>query len=632
MSGHVVVGTAGHVDHGKTALVKLLTGVDTDRWKEEKRRGITIDLGFAQLPLGDDLTASVVDVPGHEDFVRNMVAGATGIDLALLVLAADEGVMPQTREHLAILEFLGVKAGVIALTKVDLVEDHEWLDLVEADAHELLDGTAIAWEPPVRCSAESGLGRDALLAAIRSAAQGAAHRSVDDLFRLPVDRAFSVPGAGTVVTGTTWSGTVAVGDRVRILPGNTTGRVRSVEVHGEARQRAEPGRRTALAIPGVDRDAAPRGSVVVAGEAWGATSALDVWLTLLPDAEPLSQRSRVRLHLGTAEVFARLTPIAEYAEPGATTAVRLRLDEPVVARWGDRGVIRTYSPMRTIGGCVVVDPFPPRRPRRPRGLEGKGASEPTQRVLAFVGESGRTGLPAESLPVRVGIHPGGAESVIEALGRAEEIHMVGGRIVAAGVIAERVERVREDVAAFHAAHPLEPGVALDALRAAGRDASQVDFAVAQMVDAGELIVDGSTARRVDFSPRVSAEDERLTSRIMDGLRQAGALGLSEAELAELVPPARVPGLIGFQVRRGSVQRIGRDRYYDTESLETVRGIIVQVITERGKATPAEIRDATGLTRKYLIPILESLDAAGITVRVGDARGLGPAGSLGPRNS
>jgi selenocysteine-specific elongation factor len=632
MSEHVVVGTAGHVDHGKTALVKLLTGVDTDRWEEEKRRGITIDLGFAQLPLGDDLTASVVDVPGHEDFVRNMVAGATGIDVALLVLAADEGVMPQTREHLAILEFLGVKAGVIALTKIDLVTDQEWVDLVEADVQELLDGTAIAWEPPVRCSAESALGRDALVAAIRSAAQGAAHRSVDDLFRLPVDRAFSVPGAGTVVTGTTWSGTVAVGDRVRILPGETTGRVRSVEVHGDERKRAEPGRRTALAIPGVDRDAAPRGSVVVAGEGWHATSALDVWLTLLPDAEPLSQRSRVRLHLGTAEVFARLTPIADTAEPGVTTAVRLRLDEPVVARWGDRGVIRTYSPMRTIGGCVVVDPFPPRRPRRPRGLEGKGASEPAQRVLAFVVESGRDGLPMGDLPVRVGTHPKAVDAVIDALGHEGEIHVVDGRIVAAAVIADRVEHVRQAVEAFHATHPLEPGVALEALRAAGREAPQVDFAVGLLAEAGELIVDGSTVRQVEFEPRTSGEDEQLTARIMDGLRQAGAQGLTESELGELVPPDRVQGLIGFQVRAGDVQRIGRDRYYDTESLENVRGIIVRAIAERGRATPAEIRDATGLTRKYLIPILEWLDASGATVRDGDARAIGPSAPLGPRNA
>jgi selenocysteine-specific elongation factor len=632
MTTHVVVGTAGHVDHGKTALVRLLTGTDTDRWEEEKRRGITIDLGFARLPLADGLTASIVDVPGHEDFVRNMVAGATGIDVALLVLAADEGVMPQTREHLAILEFLGVKAGVVAITKVDLVEDPEWLDLVEADLQELLAGTGIAWVPPVRCSAQSGAGRDGVIGALQSAAQGAHQRSADDLFRLPIDRAFSVPGAGTVVTGTAWSGTVGVGDRVRVLPADVSGRVRSVEVHGETRDRAEPGRRTALAIPGIDRHEAPRGSVVVAGEGWHETKAMDVWLTLLGDADRLTQRSRVRLHLGTAEVFARITPAGDSVEPGSRAAVRLRLETPVVARWGDRGVIRSYSPMRTVGGCVVADPFPPGRPRRPRGLVGKGAPEPVDRALAFVAEAGRDGLAEEGLYVRVGVHARNVDELVRCLTHDHGCHLVEGRLLAAGVMAANVDRVRSTVAAYHTSHPLEVGVSLDVLRADVRESAQVDHAVALLVNQGELTIEGSRARQSTFAPRASAEDERLAAVLVGGLREAGGKGLTETELGELVPADRVRDLAGYQVRSGTVERIGRDRYYDMESLEEVRGIILDIVRERQRATPAELRDATGLTRKYLIPILEWLDSNGDTIRDGDARTIGPSPPLGSRNA
>ena len=307
MERHAVIGTAGHVDHGKTALVKALTGIDTDRWEEEKRRGITIDIGFAHFRLNDKMLASVVDVPGHEDFVRNMVAGATGVDVALLVVAADEGIMPQTIEHLAILEFLGVATGVVAVTKVDLAEP-EWLELVVDDIRDRLDGTTVQWEPPQAVSVKTGVGLDALRDALGRAAQRAVERTPDDLFRMPVDRSFSVAGAGTVVTGTTWAGTIQTGATVRVLPVDVSSRVRGVEVHGATATRADPGRRTALALVGVDRAAVGRGSTVVSDDAWRASRTVDAAVTLLAHARPLTQRSRIRVHVGTAEVMARVTP------------------------------------------------------------------------------------------------------------------------------------------------------------------------------------------------------------------------------------------------------------------------------------------------------------------------------------
>ncbi len=631
MTRHVVIGTAGHVDHGKTALVALLTGTDTDRWEEEKRRGITIDLGFARLDLTDGLTASIVDVPGHEDFVRNMVAGATGVDVALLVVAADEGVMPQTTEHLAILDFLGVRTGVVSITKVDLVE-REWLELVEADIAERLGASAIVWEPMVRTSTVTGVGEGDLVAALARAAGRAIDRSDDDLFRMPVDRVFSVAGAGTVVTGTTWSGAVAVGDPVMVLPGGRSSRVRSVEVHGEPRDRAAPGRRTALALPGVGRGDVARGSVVVAGAGWKESTAIDVWMRLLPDSRPLTQRSRVRLHLGTAEVLARLTPAGDTVEPGAAGAVRLRLERPIVTRWGDRGVIRSYSPVRTIGGCVVVDPMPAPRPRRPRNAERKGAAAPLERLEVFMEDGGTQGLRRDDLPVRLGVHLGEVGRLVAQARDTLGVRVVGERLLAAAVLEEAERTVVALLERHHHDRPLEPGASLEDVRTALRDAELADAAVAILASAGTVVLEGSSVRRQGFQPALSPEDERLATVLRTALVEAGPLGLTEAELGQHVPAVRARELAEFDERAGRVVRVGRDRYYDIESLDRLRGIIVGLIGQRGRATPAEIREVTGLTRKYLIPVLEWMDAFGFTVRDGDSRKLGPAAQWRERNS
>jgi len=379
-----VIGTAGHIDHGKTALVKALTGVDTDRWEEEKRRGITIDLGFAPLPLGDEIQASVVDVPGHEGFVRNMLAGATGIDVALLVIAADEGIMPQTEEHLAIVELLGIRRGIPVITKRDLV-DADWLELVEGEVAKRLAASRIRWEPAVATSVTTGAGLQELREALGRVAADLAERPADDLFRLPIDRVFAVAGAGTVVTGTTWSGTVAVGDAVRLLPLSREARVRSIEVHGQAAERAVPGRRTALALVGVDKSELARGHVAVTGPGWEAATVLDTAVELLPSSRrPIASRTRIRVHLGTAEVLARVAQTSAIV-PGERGLARLILESPLVARAGDRFVVRSFSPVTTIGGGVVLDPFPPARSRlRRRGIDAGQTA--VARGSALVGE------------------------------------------------------------------------------------------------------------------------------------------------------------------------------------------------------------------------------------------------------
>ncbi len=626
MERHVVIGTAGHVDHGKTALVKALTGVDTDRWEEEKRRGITIDLGFAPLDLGEGLAASVVDVPGHEDFVRNMVAGATGVDVALLVVAADEGVMPQTIEHTAILRFLDVPTGVVALTKADLVEP-EWLDLVAGDVTQHLAGDRMSWEPPVVVSAVTGQGLDALRAALRRAASRARPRSAEDLFRLPVDRVFSLPGAGTVVTGTVWSGSIAAGDEATIFPGSLRARVRSVEVHGRPVPRALPGRRTALALVGVDRAAARRGSVVVSDPAWQPTTTLDVLISLLPDARPLSQRSRLRLHLGTAEVTARVVPAGDRIEAGAhQVPARLKLEAELLARFGDRGVLRNPSPPATIGGCVVVDPAPALRPRRPVGLAERAQADPLARLAAFVAAGGHRGIPRRELTVRLGLKPREVDAVVR---QAAErgITEVAGRLLPERAAASARDQVLGRLAAFHQEQPMQPGMPLEAFRKAVGDPELATQVLETLEAEGHVAREAGLVRLAAHQARIPAALGGLASSVWDDLRSAGFEGLSTAELLARHAGTPVVEVAEFGVRQGTVVRIGNDRYYDRSELERAARLVLAALRERSELAPSEVRDVLKLTRKHVIPILEWMDSRGLTVRAGDVRRRGPLAHL-----
>ena len=630
MTRHVVVGTAGHVDHGKTALVKTLTGTDTDRWEEEKRRGITIDLGFARLDLGSGITASIVDVPGHEDFVRNMVAGATGVDVALLVVGADEGVMPQTVEHVAILDLLGVRAGVVAITKTDLAEP-DWLELAVADVTERIQASSVRWEPPVFFSAVTGRGSEELRAALSRASERATVRSEHDLFRMPVDRVFSAPGAGTVVTGTTWSGTVASGDTVRVLPGSVRARVRSVEVHGEARPQAEPGRRTALALPGTEKADITRGCVVVASETWRESLAIDVMLTLLTGARAITQRTRVRFHLGTAEIMARVTPAVGDIAPGSTGAARLRLEHPVVARWGDRGVLRSYSPMSTIGGCVIGDPFPPRKPRRPVDLEQRLDVDRARRLLAFVELGGWNGLPLDDVAVRTGVHVRDVPEVVEQA-RALGVRIVGERLVAGTVLDHARDVTLEAIGTYHGAHPLEPGMPRELARAVLRRPEYADVVHTGLAEQGIVQVERETLRLTEFRPELSARHSEWATAMRQILEEAGPRGATEPELAAGVGVERVRDVAEFMVRQGEAARVGQDRYFDAVALGQLQTQILDFIAEHGRATPAQLRDITGLTRKYLIPVLEWMDGSGFTIRDGDSRRAGPAGARGVKHT
>lgn len=622
MGRRVIVGTAGHIDHGKTALVLALTGVDTDRWEEEKRRGITIDLGFAPFDLGEGVEASIVDVPGHEGFVRNMLAGATGIDLALLVIAADEGVMPQTEEHLAILELLGVPAGIPVLTKADMV-DPEWLELVGSEVAARLGRSRVRWAPPVVTSIVTGRGLDDLRAAVRTAAAGLAGRAEQDLFRLPIDRAFAVAGAGTVVTGTTWSGTVAVGGAVRLLPLDREVRVRSIEVHGSAADRAVPGRRTALALVGVHKDEVRRGHVAVTGRGWRGTTVLEAEIELLAGAvRPLANRTRLRVHLGTAEVLARVV-LATPLVPGGHGVARFVLEAPLVARGGDRFVLRGYSPVTTIGGGVVTDPFPAMR--RGRATSVAAARAPAERLIAWLATAGLGGLAVDDLPVRLGIAPGAVGGVIAGAGKA--ILEAGGVLVARAAAAAAADRLGASLAQHHRDRPLEPGMSLQSLRAVltgedGPPPAPIGDLVCDLAVRKRLLeVEGAIARRPDWQPALDGAVGDQRSALASRLAAARWQVPTVAELERELPGVPVRALLANLARAGGVEAVDQERYADVSALQAFRLALEAALGELGQATPADLRERFGLTRKYLIPLLEWADRRGITRRSGDARTL-----------
>jgi selenocysteine-specific elongation factor len=620
---HVVVGTAGHIDHGKTALVRALTGVDTDRLAEEKRRGITIDLGFAPLDLGA-VRASVVDVPGHEGFVRNMVAGATGVDLALLVVAADEGVMPQTTEHLDILRFLGVGRGVVALTKCDLAADPAWRALVAEDVHTALEARFGARWPLVEVSATTGTGLDALRAALAAEAEQVPARDARDRFRLPVDRTFALPGAGTIVTGTVWTGSVAEGDRVSVLPAGVEARVRSVEVHGIHAVRAEPGRRAALALVGVSREQAERGAVVVGGAGWRAATALDVELVMLPDHAALRPRLRVRVHHGTTEVMARVVAEAAPEKGGESRPrpARLFLEGPLVARAGDRFVLRSYSPVSTIGGGVVVDPWADELPReRRRGRQPLPAlpARPQDRARLLLRRRGARGMTVEELEVAAGLARPALEAALVEAGPA--VVRSGDWLVDAAAVPLTADRMLAALAPYHAQHPLDPGMPAQAWRAAAGPVRKelVELAAQRLEGSGAVVREGSAVRLHGFTPGGGEAGGAARDALLRELEAADAEPPSIAELQALHAGLDVAGELRLLAQAGSVVPVGKDRYYAASALAQERERVVAILRELGTATPAQVRERLGRSRKWLIPLLEHLDREGVTTRQGDSR-------------
>ena len=614
MERGVILGTAGHVDHGKTTLVRALTGIDTDRLPEEKRRGITIDLGFAPLKCGLGRTIGVVDVPGHEAFVRTMLAGATGIDLALLVVAADEGVMPQTREHLAILGLLGVRGGVVALTKCDAV-DGEWLALVAEEVREMLAGTPLAGAAIVAASGTTGEGVDALHDAICAAALALPARDADDLFRMPVDRSFTMRGTGTVVTGTVWSGTLQPDATVRVLPGLRTARVRGIQAHGASVDAALPGTRAAISLHGVSVGDVSRGSVLVTDAAWRESRVLRAEVSLLPDrSAALGPRSRVRFHLGTHDVGARVVAPGVSLSAGSPRGARVVLDAPVVARAGDRFVLRGGAPLTTLGGGVVTDPVPEGRRVRPWNAE---VSRPDARFAQLLSEAAAAGLDRESLPIRLGLTPRAAGELLAA---APHVH-AGARLYSPDLLSRLVERMVAAVSAHHRHFPLERGAPLQSVRSGlGVQSELVDAVLHRGLADGLLEQRGGTIVLRGWRPIPTPEQARLAEGVRDELDRAGWEPPSVSELAAAHGDGVAP-VLHMLDREGAIVKVEEGRYYSARVIATL-GSVLRDGMERGRTyAPGELRELLGVSRKYLIPLLEYCDKVGLTDRRSDGRVL-----------
>ncbi len=632
----LILGTAGHIDHGKTSLVEALSGVDTDRLAEEKRRGITIELGFARYAPAEGYAFGIVDVPGHEGFVRTMVAGATGMDIVLLVVAADEGVMPQTREHLAIVRLLGVEGLLVAITKADLVEA-EWLELVTEEVGELLAGTDYRNAEIIPTSVRTGAGlaelSDALL---RSAAQ-ALERSATDLARLPVDRVFAMEGAGTVVTGTLWSGRVLRGATVRILPRGDEARVRAVQVHGTQVEFAEAGERTALALTGaaVRRGLVARGDVLVTDPSWSPSMMLTVELHALEDTGwRLEHGQRVRVHLGTVEVMCRVALFGNgEVEPGMSAPAQLRLEAPVVARCGDRFVVRSYSPVTTIAGGVVLEPVPPKRKRlsnQERDALGALARGGKRGLRGAVVLARWKGLEEGLLGVRAGWGGEPPGTVGEDLWRLNTVYFDTG-IAAAGEA-----KILEAVRRHHDRHSLAAGAPLAALRASLPSHAHprlADGLAARLERQGRLIVDGKVARLPGFEVALSAEEEELSNRILGFLEHAGLQGPATDELKALVSGhPRTGAVLAFLASEGRIVLLGDAYWVRTAAIEQAANRVVEELGGEEGLGPADFRRVLPVTRKHLIPILAYLDAQGVTQRLDSGRRVSGSISQGVRRS
>ena len=605
----MILGTAGHIDHGKTALVRALTGVDTDRLPEEKRRGITIDLGFAPLNIDGVGTIGIVDVPGHEGFIRTMLAGASGIDLAMLVIAADEGVMPQTREHLDILSLLQIPKGVIALTKCDLVDD-DWRALVEEDVRLLCRNTVFESAEIVAVSATTGENLGELRNAIARAAAGVDRARASDLFRLPIDRAFSVKGTGTVVTGTVWSGSVSRDSALRVLPSGKDIRVRAVESHGKAVDTAFPGTRAALALGGCDLADVERGSTLVSGRAWRATREADVALALIDPEFNATPRTRVRLHVGTTETGARLSRLRRVDSNNLYT--RLILDEPVVLRGRDRFVIRLASPPRTIGGGEVLDPYPPRRRSRELlDLLSVSLSPSLDQRLEMMLESGAgQGVDLTLLPIRTGF----SESEVASALRRLNAVVIGDKAFGANAVRSVEEFIESFLAVQMATHPLEAGVSLQTLRSSSKAPAQViDFAVNRLSSGGRVEVEGSLVRPAGWTSKLSEREQALSDAILHAICIQPSEPPSVGEL-QLQFGGSTQALIRRLERQGELERVAEDRYYSRAALEKMVVSLKASLEPGRKYSPAELKDVLGVSRKYLIPFLEFCDRRGVTER------------------
>jgi len=623
---HVIVGTAGHIDHGKSSLVLALTGTDPDRLREEKERGITIDLGFAHT-TEQDTVLSFVDVPGHERFVRNMLAGVGGMDLVMLHVASDESVMPQTREHFEICRLLRVPAGLVVITKTDLA-DAGMLDVVRLEIQELVSDSFLEGAPVVTVSARTGEGIPALRRTLADLASTARRRTSDGPPRLPIDRVFSMKGFGTVVTGTLLSGRLTHDDELVLQPSGRVVKVRGLHVHGKSQGEAVAGQRVAVNLSGVDVADITRGETLTSTDAVTVTRHADVLIELLPTARQLKHGARVRFHQGTRELVGRIVlPDATHLEPGASACVRIYLDAPAALVRGDRFILRAYSPLATIAGGTILDPLPPRRGVRTAAgiarLQRLRQSE-QDAVMAAIEDAGLCGLPLPQLSGRMGVASTQRRALVERLVHASLASDIGGTLVAASRLSAVEEAVVAAVTRYHAGHPLEDGMPREEARERlfARAPLPVFEHVLRVLTDRKRIVARDRIALAGHNVALTHDEARARDAMVETLRAAKLMPPDPSMLATQigVPLDVVTRIATLLVRRSELVRAG-DLLFHESAMKQLKSEI-QSLKQSGVTNTIDVasfKDRYNITRKYAIPLLEYLDRERVTKRVGDGR-------------
>jgi selenocysteine-specific elongation factor len=626
----IILGTAGHIDHGKTSLVKALTGIDTDRLKEEKERGITIELGFAYLDLPSGLRLGIIDVPGHERFIKNMVAGASTIDLVALIIAADEGIMPQTREHLDICTLLGIKKGLVALTKIDMVEE-DWLDLVQEDIKEFLNGTFLEGVPLVPVSSTTGQGIPELIGILEKLAAEIEERSSAGIFRLPVDRVFTMRGFGTVITGTAISGSLSVGDQVTIYPQEIQAKVRGIQVHNQDTEQVRAGLRTAVNFQGIEKATVNRGDIVSSPLGLFPSSFLDIRITMLKSAErPLKNRAQVRFHSGTSEIIGRVVLLeGEEIKPGESQFCQLRLTELVALLPGDLAVIRSYSPVRTVGGAQVLNVIPAKHKRlqaevasQLRVLESGSDSEKTALQILLAGVMG---MSRQKLGRVLAVPPKKLDEILKDL-LSHRVLIQWDKenrfMVHQEEFSKLLKAIEDLLREYHKTNPLKPGLQKEELKSRLpriKEAKLFNFILNHLSDQGILVQEKELVRLKSHTVQLKEDQQAARDAIEQIYLKSGLEPPYFKDLVEKYPKGNPKEVLDLMVKEGKLIKVKEDLYFHSQAIEGLKKKLVQWLREKKEITTPEFKEMTRTSRKYTIPLLEYFDAIQMTMRVEDKR-------------
>jgi len=628
----VILGTAGHIDHGKTSLIKALTGIDTDRLKEEKERGITIELGFAHLKLPSGQVLGIVDVPGHEKFVKNMVAGATGIDLVALIIAADEGVMPQTREHLEICKLLDVKSGLIVLTKIDLV-DSAWLDLVKEDVTDYLSGTFLENSPIIEVSSVTGEGIEGLVKAIDDMMKWITRRDAGNFFRMPIDRVFTMKGFGTVVTGTTISGGINIGDDVTVYPQGLLSRIRGIQVHNYETDHVSAGLRTAINLQGAEKTQIQRGNILAAKDSLMPTYMVDVELELLPSSpRNLKNRAKARFHSGTAEIISTVLLLdRDDLEKGDTCYAQIRLDELTTVLPGDRFILRSYSPVRTIGGGKILNALPLKKKRFSKSVIDEltilNSGDLQERIEAFTRMGRFNGRDANELQFLTNSSKTRLDEALKALLAKRKIvqyYKENATFIHSEFLEKATDEIISILTEFHREFPLKAGLVKEELRSrteGSRNQRLFNFIISQLIREEKVVQEKEILRLKGHRVTLARDQEEIRRQIEEAYLKGGLQPPSFKELNDGLNEKTGTEVFEVMVKDGIIIKVKEDLYFHRNVMLDLEKRLTAFIKKNGKISTPQFKEMTGVSRKYTIPIIEYFDRSQLTVRVGDDRVL-----------